>query len=308
MQSQTSDNSGLNKLKTIFFLGLSCNQTTIIGCILVWMFLSRNELSYFWNNIIMVYCVLPFFMGDAVNNYVLGRIKLESDNNWNDICMTSTHKTFIAKLYKLYRAVSIVSAYGIVAIMIYIMTVHQVPDWLLYTVATAAAIHFFMAIHSIIKGIAPVIPHYKMKGLIYRGVFIVLAISIWVFILLNSRTDNISHLFVFTSGILYFVICGVMHPLPAKGSLFQSVIKESILAQAQAEARARTISQEELLFNIKEKNIEDASIVEAKEQVDDIKITEKTNDSSNSSEKNTEISDAVLVTTENSGETNNEQQ
>ena len=256
----------------------------------------------------MVFCVLPFFMGDAVNNYVLGRIKLESDNNWNDICMTSTHKTFIAKLYKLYRAVSIVSAYGIVAIMIYIMTVHQVPDWLLYTVATAAAIHFFMAIHSIIKGIAPVIPHYKMKGLIYRGVFIVLAISIWVFILLNSRTDNISHLFVFTSGILYFVICGVMHPLPAKGSLFQSVIKESILAQAQAEARARTSSQEELLFNIKEKNIEDASIVEAKEQVDDIKITEKTNDSSNSSEKNTEISDAVLVTTENSGETNNEQQ
>ena len=309
MQSQTSDNSGLNKLKTIFFLGLCCNRTTIIGCILVWMFLSRNELSYFWNNIKMVFSVLPFFMGDAVNNYVLGRIKLESDNNWDDICMTSTHKSFIAKLYKLYRAVSIVSAYGIVAIMIYIMTVHQVPQWLLYTVATAAALHFFMALHNIIKGIAPVIPHYKVKGLIYRGLFIVLAISIWVFILLNSPTNNISLLFVFTSGILYFVICGVMHPLPAKGSLFQSIIKESILAQAQAEARAKTSSQEELLYNIKEKNIEDASIVEAKEQVNNIEATEtKPNVSSCSPEKNTEISDAVVVTTENSGETNDEQQ
>ena len=308
MQSQTSDNSGLKKLKSIFFLGLSCNQTTILGCILVWIFLSRNELSSFWNNLMMVLSVMPFFMGDAVNNYVLGRIKLEKDNNWNDICMTSNHKAFIAKLYVLYRAFSIISAYGIAIIMVYIMTIHKIPQWLWVTVATVAGIHFVMALHSIIKGIAPVIPDYKKRGLVFRGIFMVLAIAIWGYFLRNTSIDNISLLFVFTSGILYFVFCGIMHPLPAKGTLLQSIIKESILAQAQAEARARTSSKEELLYNIKEKNIEDASIVETNEQENNKEVKEiKNNDVPvTPSEENTEISDAIVVTTENSGEINDE--
>ena len=54
----------------------------------------------------MVFCVLPFFMGDAINKYVLGRIKLEQENDWDDICMTASHKAFIAKLYVLYRTIS----------------------------------------------------------------------------------------------------------------------------------------------------------------------------------------------------------
>ncbi len=315
MQSQTSDNSGFNKLKSIAFLGLSCNHTTIIGCVLVWVFLSRNELSSFWHNIKMVFCVLPFFMGDAVNKYVLGRVKLEYDNGWDDICMTTNHKAHISKLFKLYRTVSILSAYGIAVIMVYLMTTNQVPQWLLYAVATTAAIHFFMALFNIIKGIAPVIPHYKKKGLIYRGIFIVLAISLWVYILLNSSTDNISNLFVFTSGILYFIICGVMHPLPAKGSLFQSIIKESIISQAQAEARARTNEQEKILYNINSHNVEDASIVETNPDTNETVNSNsgttqsiQTVESPSSSEDRNEISDAVVVTTAPTGETIDEQQ
>lgn len=315
MQSQTSDNSGFNKLKSIAFLGLSCNHTTIIGCVLVWVFLSRNEFSSFWHNIKMVFCVMPFFMGDAVNKYVLGRVKLEYDNGWDDICMATNHKAIISKLFKLYRIVSILSAYGIAVIMVYLMTTNQVPQWLLYTVASIASIHLFMALYNIIKGIAPVIPHYKKKGLIYRGVFIVLAISLWVYILLNSSTDNISNLFVFTSGILYFIICGVMHPLPAKGSLFQSIIKESIISQAQAEARAKTSAKEQILYNINSHNVEDASIVES--EIDTNKTADnnsetaqfiKTEESPSTSDDKNEISDAVVVSTEIPGDTTNEQQ
>ena len=315
MQSQTSDNSGFNKLKSIAFLGLSCNHTTIIGCVLVWVFLSRNEFSSFWHNIKMVFCVMPFFMGDAVNKYVLGRVKLEYDNGWDDICMVTNHKAIISKLFKLYRIVSILSAYGIAVIMVYLMTTNQVPQWLLYTVASIASIHLFMALYNIIKGIAPVIPHYKKKGLIYRGVFIVLAISLWVYILLNSSTDNISNLFVFTSGILYFIICGVMHPLPAKGSLFQSIIKESIISQAQAEARAKTSAKEQMLYNINSHNVEDASIVES--EIDTNKTADnnsetaqfiKTEESPSTSDDKNEISDAVVVSTEIPGDTTNEQQ
>ena len=303
MQSQTSDNSGLKKLKSIVFLGLSCNHTTIIGCVLVWIFLSRNELSSFWNNIKMVFCVLPFFMGDAVNQYVLGRIKLEQENDWDDICMTSPHKALITRLYVLYRTISILAAYGIAALMVCIMNIQQPPNWLLFTIAAIVFIHFILALYSIIKGIAPVIPHYKKQGLIYRILFIIAALGIWYYILMKSPTDNISHVFVFTSGILYFIICGMLHPLPANGSLFQSIIKESILSQARAEAKARTASKEQILYNINAQNVEDASIVQTNEQVNNTESPiNNINEFTTSSEQVNEISDAIVVTTANSGE------
>ena len=313
MQSQTSDNSGFNKLKTIVFLGLSCNHTTIIGCVLIWMFLSRNELSSFWNNIKIVLCVLPFFMGDAVNKYVLGRIKLEQENGWDDIRMVASRKAHIAKFYNLYRTVSIVSSYGLAFIMVLLMT-SQAPKWLLFTIASVVIIHFLMSLTTIIKGIAPIIPRYKKQGLIYRGLFIISALAIWYFILNSYPTENISHLFVFTSGMLYFVICGMMHPLPANGSLFQSIIKESIISQAQAEARERTNAKEQILYNINSQNVEDASIIETKTNMNvsindsEMSQTIKTVESSSSSESNDEISDAIVVTTANTGEVADEQQ
>lgn len=311
MQSQTSDNSGFNKLKSIVLLGLSCNQTTIFGCILVWIFLSRNELSSFWNNIQMVLCALPFFMGDAVNYYVLGRIKLEQQNNWDDIKITDSVKAFIAKYYNLYRAVSIVTSYGLAMIMVLIMTAEKRPDWLVYTTASAALIHFILASTTILKGIAPVIPKYKKQGLIYRAVIIIAALAIWFYILKSYQTENLSHIFIFTSGMLYFVICGMMHPLPAKGSLFQSIIKESIISQARADARERTNAKEQILYNINSQNVEDASIIETKTDTNsnsEASQTIKTLENSSSSEDLNEISDAVVVTTASNGETTDEQQ
>lgn len=314
MQSQTSDNSGFNKLKSIVFLGLSCNQTTIFGCILIWIFLSRIELSSFWNNIQMVLCVLPFFMGDAVNNYVLGRIKLEQNNGWDDIKITDSIKAFIAKFYNFYRAVSIVTSYGLAVIMALNMTAQKIPDWLLYVTASAAFIHIILALSTIIKGIAPVIPSYKKQGLIYRGIIIIAAVAIWFSIFKNTQTEKLSHIFIFTSGMLYFVICGMMHPLPAKGSLFQSIIKESIISQARADARERTNAKEQILYNINSQNVEDASIIETKCDTNEtLKNSEtpqfiKTVETTSSPEDKNEISDAVVITTASTGETTDEQQ
>ena len=314
MQSQTSDNSGFNKLKSILFLGLSCNQTTIFGSILVWIFLSRNELSSFWNNIQIVLCVLPFFMGDAVNNYVLGRIKLEQQNGWDDIKITDSIKSFIAKYYNLYRAISIITSYGLAVIMVLIMIAEKRPDWLVYTTASTALIHFILASTTIIRGIAPVIPQYKKQGLIYRAIIIAAAIAIWFYFFKSYPTENLSYFFIFTTGVLYFVICGMMHPLPAKGSLLQSIIKESIISQARADARERTNAKEQILYNINSQNVEDASIIETKtdnnESAKDSEALQpiKTVESPSSPVDKNEISDAVVITTATPGETTDEQQ
>lgn len=319
MQSLTSDNSGFNKLKSILFLGLSCNHTTVFGCILTWILLQKNEWLYEWTHIfLLVICVAPFFMGDAVNNYVLGRIKLEADNNWDDILIVDSAKKRISKFFNYYRALSIASAYGTAALFVINAIKKSYPDWLVPTVLSVMAIHFILALLNIIKGIAPVIPQYKKQGLIYRGAFIIIASLIWYFLFNKQFSGNFSHLFIFTSGMLYFVFCGMMHPLPAKGSLFQSIIKESIISQAQADARERTNSQEQLLFNINAHEVEDASIIHSETNSSESMTSENpessisipnSSESVSSAKKDSEtISEAIIVTESNNGEAINEQQ
>ena len=269
MQSQTSDNSGFNKLKKILFLGLSCNRTTIIGCLLVWMYVTmQNELSSGWSNFLIVVCLAPFFMGDAVNRYVLGRIKLEHENGWNDIRMTSEYKEHISFFYYVYRTISICSSYGFAVIMLYILMLEklnileEVPGWLVFFAPFAATILFTSSLRAIIKGIAPLAPQYLTKGLVFRFGFILLSMYIW-YQLLKYFLDNLNiSWFVFTTGVLYFLICGIMHPLPKNGTLFESISRDFILSQAQAMARARNAENVNPLdFNIKPQDIEDASIV-----------------------------------------------
>ena len=269
MQSQTSDNSGFNKLKKILFLGLSCNRTTMIGCLLVWMYVTmQNELSSGWSNFLIVVCVAPFFMGDAVNRYVLGRIKLEHENGWNDIRMTSEYKEHISRFYYLYRIISICSAYGSATIMLYLLILdklsvfEEVPIWLIFFAPTAATILFFSSLRAIINGIAPLAPQYLAKGLILRLVFILLSFVIW-YQLINHYIDFLNVSWVaFSTGVLYFILCGIIHPLPKNGTLFESISRDFILSQAQAMAKARNAGNYNPLdFNIKPQDIEDASII-----------------------------------------------
>ena len=291
MQSQTSDNSGLNKLKSILFLGLSCNQTTIIGCLIIWAIFSRNELSSFWHNLVTVFCFMPFFMGDAVNNYVLGRIRLEEQNDWDDIRLTSQYKTRISKFYAFYRAFSILSSYGIVAILVILLLVEnsisytELLEYLIPFVSLITFIHFALALQTMIKGIAPEIPQYKKKGLVYRVIFIILICICWYALLKKYYAiDPFDRFFVFISGTVYFILSGMMHPLPARGSLFESILRESIISQAKSIARARAANRDKNLeCNLKPQDIEDASIVSsdtnvnietAKRDVSDTNITD----------------------------------
>ena len=138
MQSLTSDNSGFSKLKSIMFLALSCNYTTMFGCIIVGILLQRNEWTPdLWQTILWVVCLMPFFMGDAVNNYVLGRIRLEQQNDWDDIQITTECKSRLTKFYFFFRGISLVSSYAAAGGLLYLIG-HKtsLPQWLDITIIT----------------------------------------------------------------------------------------------------------------------------------------------------------------------------
>ncbi len=286
MQQQTSDNSGLNKLKSILFLGLSCNQTTILGCLIVWIILSRNEVSSFWHNITFVLCVAPFFMGDAVDYYVLGRIRLEEQNGWDDIRMTSEYKKRISKYFYFYRALSVLSSYLTVALMTILSMKVEIPLEFIASISSKLVailgpilfINFAFSLQTIIKGIAPIIPQYKRQGLILRIVFVIIACVIWFYLLFNANVnkEQLANYVVFFTGILYFLISGLMHPLPAKGSLFESILRESIISQAKEAARERAYGADQTIdYNLKREDIEDASILSSDDKTTDIETSKK---------------------------------
>ena len=210
----------------------------------------------------MVLSVLPFFMGDAINYYVLGRIKLEHENNWDDIRMTDEFKSHIGKYYKLYRAVSIITSYGLGLFMIFLLLHKPFLSDLILPLTIFCFIYFSISLRMIVKGIAPIIPSYKKKGLVYRILFVLIVPILWWYVLNHYSTENLTAFTVFTSGLLYFVACGMMHPLPANGSLLESILRDSIISQAKAVARARAEQNDKVIdFSRNNQDIEDASIV-----------------------------------------------
>ena len=257
MQSQTSDNSGFNKLKTILFLGLSCNYTTLLGCIVTFVLVQHlGIVSEFFSAILLTACIAPFFMGDAVNSYVLGRIRLEAKNDWDDIRMTPQSKERISEYFNFYRGISVVSSYSIVALIILSIAKHQIPEWLTIAVIAIAVIHFGLCFMHILTGIAPVIPSYKKLGMLHRIMFLLIFGGLWYWAFQMQDFSGINYTFIFISGLLYFMANGMMTPLPSNGSLLGSILKDSILNQAKSAGTDPALG-----YTSKPVDIEDASII-----------------------------------------------
>lgn len=256
MQSQTSDNSGFNKLKTILFLGLSCNYTTLLGSIVTFVLLQHLKIEEeFFIAIIKTVCIIPFFMGDAVNCYVLGRIRLEAKNDWDDIRMTPQSKERIAEYFSFYRAVSILSSYSLAALSVMTLGKYNIPEWFIAVAIAVPVIHFAICFMNILTGIAPVIPSYKKRGIIHRVVFAIIFGGCWYYIYKENGSE-LGSMFILVSGMLYFVANGLMTPMPTNGSLLTSILKDTLLNQKQSAGDDPALG-----YTNKPVDIEDASII-----------------------------------------------
>ncbi len=224
MDKLTSSSTSFSKLKTVFLLGLTCNLTTLIGCTAAWIVLQKNGWADgFVSTFLLVISFVPLFMGDAINHYTLGRIRLEHLHNWNDVQITPDGRRKVADYYKVLRFFSIQPAYLLAATM---LASFSGDANLIQALRVAFFVAFclnFLKYTSFYRSFfAPLNQGYGGKGLLIRSLVVATIYASW-FIWFFARVNTpLSKLTILGSGLLYFFINALMNPLPARYSIIRS--------------------------------------------------------------------------------------
>ncbi|NCB37741.1 MAG: hypothetical protein EOM80_03140 [Erysipelotrichia bacterium] len=223
MNQLTSKPASFDKLKAVFFLGLTCNFTTFIGCCIIWITISRNEWqSGILETALVVMSFIPVFMADAINNYTLGRIRLEHEKNWDDVQISVKGREKIARYYKFYRALSVLPAYLLAAAM---LATFGYPETTVYYLKIAFffafVLNFLRSIFFLQRFIAPRLPSYGGKRLTIKAFLTATVFSLWFIYFISLPHAAMSKTIIFSSGLLYFLLAAVLHPLPTRFSLLR---------------------------------------------------------------------------------------
>lgn len=230
MKQSGVSNQAVERLKSVFMLGLTSNMTTFAGLLLIWILTARSELvSGFLNTLLTVLAFTPTFMADAINHYCLGRIKLEHIKGWDDIQITPESRSQIAHHYQLFRIASIVPSYLLAASALSALGLASAEIELNLRLAFLAAfiLHFARATWFLHHCVAPRLPGYGGRKLFWRSSIAILAFAGW-FGYYSSQVATLSEksvysasAFIFLSGVFYFFLNAFMHPLPTRYSLLR---------------------------------------------------------------------------------------
>jgi hypothetical protein len=227
MKQDASGNRAVDRIKSVFMLGISSNFTTLVGLVLIWILLVRSQaVEGAFATLIAVLAFTPVFMADAINHYCLGRIRLEHYKGWNDIQTTPEGRTKTAHNYFFYRAVSIIPAYLLAASFFASFTAsNEVVLKLKLAFLSAFILHFARATWFLQAYIAPKLSNFGGKKLAIRTFVAASTFLMW-FIWYWSPSQTLSdgsysNTAIFFSGVFYFFLNSFLHPLPARYSLLR---------------------------------------------------------------------------------------
>jgi len=221
MNVTTSGSTGLDKLKAVFFLGLSCNLTTFTGCAITWIIMAKNGwVSGVWQTALTVLAFVPIFMADAIDNYTLGRIKLEHDKGWDDVQISVHGRQKVARYYQFFRFLSIIPAYLLAAAMIASFSGQpEVGQNIKAVFMVAFALQFYRSYWLLRRHIATRLPSFGGRRLTGRTLIIASIVTLWFLYFWNLPAQPYSLSQIAGSGLLYFFIAAFLHPLPTRYSL-----------------------------------------------------------------------------------------
>lgn len=221
MNVTTSSSTGLDKLKAVFFLGLSCNLTTFTGCAITWIVMAKNGwVSGIWQTALTVLAFIPVFMADAIDNYVLGRIRLEHEKGWDDVQISVHGRQKVARYYQFFRFLSIIPAYLLAAAMIVSFSEQpQTAQTLKLAFLFAFAVQFYRSYWLLKRHIATRLPSFGGRRLTGRTLIIASIFTLWFIYFWNLPAQPFSLSQIVGSGLLYFFISAMLHPLPTRYSL-----------------------------------------------------------------------------------------
>ena len=223
MNVTTSGSTGLDKLKAVFFLGLTCNLTTFTGCAVTWIVMAKNLwVSGVWQTAITVFSFVPIFMADAINNYTIGRIKLENDKGWDDVQISVQGRQKVARYYQFFRILSIIPAYLLAAAMLASFSGDEsTTQTLKMAFLLAFSINFYRCYWLMNRHISTRLPSFGGRRLLGRSMIIASIFTFWFLYFWKLPAQALSLSQIFSSGLLYFFISAALHPLPTRYSLIR---------------------------------------------------------------------------------------
>ncbi len=211
------------KLKATFALGISSNYSTLFGIVLGWVTLAKSGwVGDFWSSLFTAFLMAPAFMGDAINSYVLGKIRLDTLKNWDDIQVTPEGRKALDRLHLFWRGLSFLTAALLAGIFITSFA-PQPGDWRFVKVLFLATfiLHFLRCNHSVSAYMAPRVPFLGGMALMRRMVLTGSIFSAWMVWLWIRNDVPFSSFGMILHGTVFFLLCGAFQPLPSRFSVFQ---------------------------------------------------------------------------------------
>ena len=211
------------KLKAIFALGIGSNFFTLTGGAISMIVLGKTGwVDSFFDQVWFSFCLAPTFMGDAVNSYVLGRIRLEKMKGWDDVQILPEGRESLLRLHRFWRTLSFISA----TLLGLILLTSLSPDPsagralcpLFLVVFTAHAARCMLTIQTCF---APVVPMFGGSWVIRRAAVTGAIFGGWLLWLWTRTPGPLSGLGFLLHGTVYFLMCAFLQPLPSKFSVIQ---------------------------------------------------------------------------------------
>ncbi len=210
-----------DKLRAIFLLGMGSNFFTLAGAVIGMIVLGKTEwIEGFWSQALLAACLSPAFMGDAVNAYVLGRIRLEGEKGWDDVQITAAGRASLVGWFRLWRTLSFLSAAALGGILLTSLAPDPVaagrPFRVLFPLLFAA--HAGRCLYSLGAYVAPVLPRFGGRELLWRAVAAGVFFAGWLKWLYAGAAGPFTAWGFLGHGTAYFLLCAYLQPLPSKFS------------------------------------------------------------------------------------------
>lgn len=218
----TASAAAFEKLKSTVMLGIGSNFFTFLGMLCTWILVERTGwVQGFWAQATQAVAVAPAFLSDSLNSYVLGRIRLDVNKNWDDIQMTAAGKQKLVQWHFLWRLLSFTTS-ALLALHLVAMSAPNPGDWAWVRCAFLAAflLHCLRCFFVIRVYIAPRLPVFGGAGLRKRMLGVGFIGAGWFLWLLTRDLVPFGRLGAIFHGTILFLICGAMQPLPSRYSIF----------------------------------------------------------------------------------------
>lgn len=208
-------------MKSIFALGIGSNFFTLAGIAVGMVVLGKTGwVDGLFGQIWMSLCLAPVFMGDAVNAYVLGRIRLEGEKGWDDVQITPEGRAALGRFHRFWRTLSFLSALMLGLILLTSLapdpSTGQAFQPLFLALFLAHACRCLITIQTCY---VPRVPMFGGSWLARRAAVTGAIFGGWMLWLWMRPAGPFSSFGFLFHGTVYFLLCATLQPLPSKFSV-----------------------------------------------------------------------------------------